>query len=478
MLLDDSSSSSASSPTAPLLSERAFLACCFLEPQIYASAVAESRPKTIFADARHRQVWELMGLLAERGHQIDPVSLAQLAREKDMPGVDVSFVAELVAASTTTTHWKQYLAEVLAAWRLRALKQTASKLMELAEEATSFEDAKPDMEKLLTRLSNVSLEQRDRTLKQDVEKVIESIHDELLGKKQFSNELYTGLRLFDRMFGPIDALHYEDFMLVLAAPPSTGKSSLARQIAYENLVRGKNVCAFLLETTRPMYIKSMAAQQAQVNLRELADYQKLYPAKITQMAHVLKALRDTYQDKQLFAYDEHYSIEEIESRSRHIAAKCGKLDLIVIDYLQLVSSSKHHGSREQAVAEISRRIKMLAKDLGCTIIALSQLGREGQKLKRPPELTDLRESGAIEQDADMVLMLHKPDVYHVRDKDGQRQEIDQTDNRQKYHMDFYVRKRRNGPIGRASFFFERPWTWFHDYPNVDDDGNLRRKGEY
>lgn len=468
------------SPTRPVLSEQAFIACCFHDQQIFDKCRAEKRPATMFAVEIHAETWELMTQLRERGHELDPISLHQLAQEKGLTQFTLLYVSELTSAAETTAHWKQYLSDILAAWRLRQLKQASRKLGKLADEATSFEASKADVQKIVSGLSDVALDEREISLKQDMEKVISDFRDELEGNKKYSNELYTGLRLFDKNYGPIDAEAYEDYMVVVAAPPSVGKSSLARQMVYENLIRGKRACVFLLETTRKVYLKSMTGQQAKLNLRKLEEEQHLYPDKITKAAGIFQELKEKYVDQSLFVFDSHFMIEQIESQARHVASRTGGLDMIVIDYVQLVGSAKRHGSREQEVAEVSRRIKMLAKDLNCTVFAISQLSREGRKTDRPPELTDLRESGAIEQDADRVLAIHRPNTYYLTDKDGKKQEITQDPNTRqtKYHIDLYQLKMRNGPVGKSSYFFERPWTLFYDYPNVDEEGNLRKRGEY
>lgn len=470
-----------SSPTRPLLSEAAFLASCLFEQEIFDQCRADARDSKMFASDLHAEVWELMSLLRERGHNLDYVSLLQLAKEQQSTAVDMKSVAEITGAAETSLHWKQYLSDIMAAWRLRQLKSASRKLEKLAEDSTSFDASKPDIQKILTDLGNVALDEREISLKQDMQKVISDFRDELMGTKKYSNELYTGLPWFDANFGPIDAEAFEDYMVVVAAPPSVGKSSLVRQVVYENLIRGRHACVFLLETTRKIYLKSMVGQQAKLNLRKLEDEQALYPDKIKKSAEIFNKLKEDYVDQSLFIFDSKFMIEEIESQARHVASKTGGLDMIVIDYVQLVGSSKRSGSREQEVAEVSRRIKMLAKDLKCTIFAISQLSREGRKVDRPPELTDLRESGAIEQDADRVIAIHRPNTYYLTDKDGKRQEHtqDPSTRQTRYHVDLYQLKMRNGPVGKASYFFERPWTLFYPYPNETADGTkLRKKGEY
>lgn len=465
----------------PLSSERAFLSCCLLNPSLIDENVAQGRTSKIFSGEAEAATWELLIQMRQRDLGIEVTTLAQMAMEEGSGDLVTPFyVAKLGEVVSTTVHAATFMTQILAGYKLRVLRASGQKIAIVALEATSFGIAHQSIECELTRIGNLTLEEREASLVEDVDKVIDGVRAELTGECTYSNELYTGLRHFDATLGPIDVEQFEDYVVLVAAGPSVGKSSLTRSIAYENIERGRKGAVFLLETTRRKYLKLMASQKGKVDLRHLKEYAELHKENFAEFAKTLKALKNTYADKNLFVYDNHYSIEEIESRIRYLAAREGHLDFVVIDYVQLVTSGTRHGSREQEVAEISRRIKIVAKDLKLTIFAVAQLNREGRKLDRPPVKEDLRESGSLEQDADRILLLYRPNTYKGTRK-GEKVEISQDYNNAKqriFHVDVIQDKCRNGPTGKSSVLFERNYTLFYDYPNVDENGQLRTRKEY
>ena len=442
---------------------------------------AQGRTSKIFSGEAEAEVWDLLILMRQQGLGVEATTLAQVAMEQGKGDlVPPVYVIELGGVVSTTAHAETFMTQVLAGWKLRELRAAANKLNAASQESSSFEIAREVVEGELTRIGNLSLEEREASLEQDVDKVIEDVKAELAGERRYSNELYTGLKHFDATLGPIDVEQFEDYVVLVAAGPSVGKSSITRSIAYANIEKGRTGAVFLLETTRRKYLKLMASQKAKVDLRHLQEYAKLHKESMAEFARSLKALKNEYADKNLFVYDNHYTIEEIESRIRYLAARQGKLDFVVIDYVQLVTSGTRHGSREQEVAEISRRIKIIAKDLKLTIFAVAQLNREGRKLDRAPVKEDLRESGSLEQDADRILLLHRPSSY-IGIRNGEKSEITQdynNVNQRIFHVDVIQDKCRNGPTGKSSVLFERNFTLFYDYPNVGEDGQLRKKGQY
>lgn len=468
-------------PSQPHTSEKAFLGCCLLDSKFLEEQRASGRKSEIFSSESAAKAWEVMMHMRDKGLDVNIVTLYEMATELGVTEtLTMSYVATLTDLVETTAHAQSFLSRILAGWRLRTMKQIAQRLQSIALQSTSFDADREKVEKEITTLSNLSLDERDTSFKDDMKKAIANIAAELKGEKRYSNELYTGLKHFDANFGPIDVEQFEDNLVVVAAGPSVGKSSLTRSIAWENVKRGKKGCVFLLETNRGKYGTLMASQASRVNLKKLDEYNHLYPDKMEAFAKALNQVQGEYAENNLFVYDNHYNIEEIESRCRHIAAREGKIDFVVIDYVQLVGSSQKKFSREQEVAEVSRRCKIIGKDLKCTVFAVAQLNREGRKLDRPPVKEDLRESGALEQDADRIILLHRPETYRGF-RNGEQTEIHQDYNNVRqniFHVDVIQDKMRNGPTGKSSVLFERTYTLFYDYPNVSEDGSLRKRGEY
>jgi replicative DNA helicase len=234
---------------------------------------------------------------------------------------------------------------------------------------------------------------------------------------------------------------------MIAARPSLGKSSLAVNIAFKTaFVHDKIVGVFTLEMGNYELIYRMLSFAAHVNLGNMMT------GKISD--HDIETIEDrakNIMNKNIFIDDSGYnSISEIKAKARRLKAEQKKLDLIIIDYIQLMSAGKSHDNRNSELSEISRGLKILAKDLEIPVIALSQLSRDSDKGGNPrkPRLSDLRDSGALEQDADIVMFLHKST------KDDQL-------------TDLIIAKNRNGPTGEVKLLFIPEYTLFKNAPEAD-----------
>jgi replicative DNA helicase len=243
-------------------------------------------------------------------------------------------------------------------------------------------------------------------------------------------------------------------MIVLAARPGMGKTSLALNFAEAAAVpkRGEPVATliFSLEMSASQLAMRMLCSKAGV------DMQKLRGGVVGQKGEELQQLLDAadeFAKAPIFIDDSsHLSIMELRAKARRLHAR-HKLGLIIVDYLQLLSPTDAQVPREQQVAEASRGLKALAKELDLPVVVLSQLNRSPEKENRTPRLADLRESGAIEQDADVVLMLTRP----VKDSDDGSPASDDSP------TELIVAKQRNGPVGELRLTFLRHITRFENY---------------
>lgn len=280
--------------------------------------------------------------------------------------------------------------------------------------------------------------------------------NEVLERKQPITGLTTGFPDLDMLTA---GLHPSDF-IILAARPSMGKTALALNIAQNVAIRGardrevpKKVAFFSLEMSREQLVQRMLCSEAELDAQRLrigggmqgngADqdfWSKLWMA------------ADRLAGSQIFIDDTPgISIMEMRSKARRLQAQDG-LDMIVVDYLQLMqgSSSKNSSdNRQQEVSEISRGLKALARELNVPVLALSQLSRgvEARQIKKPM-LSDLRESGSLEQDADIVMFLYRDDYYKSADEEPT------------HITELIVAKHRNGPVGRVNLFFRNECTKF------------------
>jgi replicative DNA helicase len=265
----------------------------------------------------------------------------------------------------------------------------------------------------------------------------------------------TGFPDLDKM---TDGLHGGE-MIVVAARPSMGKTSLAMNIAeHVALELGLPVGVFSLEMSASSLILRMLCSLARVNMRSIrdgfmseADFPRLTTAS-GQLAAAKLLIDDTAG----------LSILQLRARARRMYQQHG-VRLFVIDYLQLLNSTARRAqeNRQQEIADISSGIKALAKELNVPVIVLSQLNRELEKDKsRKPRLSDLRESGSIEQDADLVGLLYKPDAGDEEDAPEESEGV---------AVNFLVAKQRNGPTGDVNLTFLKPFTRFESRSKFSDD---------
>jgi replicative DNA helicase len=243
-------------------------------------------------------------------------------------------------------------------------------------------------------------------------------------------------------------------MIVLAARPAMGKTSLALNIAEAATLPKKgephSTLIFSLEMSAAQLALRMLCARARVNMKLLRD--GLLSKNGLEQQELLKAA-DEFSKAPLFIDDSsHLTIMELRAKARRLYARLpAKLGLIIVDYLQLLSPTDPQTPREQQVAEISRGLKALAKELDVPVLVLSQLNRSSEKENRSPKLSDLRESGSIEQDADVVLMLARP-----KDADERYQVAADS-------AELIVAKQRNGPVGELKLTFRRDYTRFENY---------------
>lgn len=271
----------------------------------------------------------------------------------------------------------------------------------------------------------------------------------------------TGFPDLDRMTA---GLHAGE-MIVIAARPSMGKTSLAMNIAeYVAIEQGEPVGVFSLEMTAESLVMRMLCSRARVSMQNIRsgtlstnDFTKM-TGEAGKLASAPIYIDDTPG----------LSILNLRSRARRMMEK--GIKLFVIDYLQLLHSSMVRGdsNRQQEIADISNGIKSLAKELGVPIIVLSQLNRDVEKEKnRAPKLSDLRESGAIEQDADLVLLIYRPPASANDSRRGEEEEEQQSHHVQtSIEVKLVIAKQRNGPTGEVDLIFLKNYTRFDSVARV------------
>ena len=425
-----------------LLAEQAVLGSIFLDPDKIHIA-SEYLTKDSFFKLSHGMVFNIMQELSDKGDPIDPVSvksaLDSIGQFEQIGGMP--FLASLINAVPTSAHIEHYSKVV-------AEKSRARKVIEdLSHSISSVYDGQKDLNEILSQteqhLSTISNEQKKgfRPII-DVIDSTQSILDERSQKVGDVTGTSTGFTDFDQI---TTGLH-EDNLIIIAARPAMGKTAFALNIA-QNVAKNsdKAVAIFSLEMGAESLVERMLSAEGLIpsyhvrtgNLTE-SEWRRMISAQ-ERLARGKIFIDDTAGVK----------ISEIRSKAKRLAQENDGLGLIVIDYLQLIEG-RGRENRQQEVSEISRQLKILAKELKVPVIALSQLSRGvDQRNDKRPILSDLRESGSIEQDADIVAFLYR-EAYYKRDEQEEPDNV----------TELILEKNRHGSLGTVQLFFLKEYAKF------------------
>jgi len=440
--------------------ERGVLGCILLSPNDCLGQCIEKLKMGVeaFYDLRHQTIYiELVDMYDNR-QGIDIITLQQRLKDKQLleqiGGIPyLNLVQDSVPSAANLTY---YLDIVLEKYLLRKMIHTCTDVVGRVYEYEGEVDTLLDeVERDILRISESRVQGGTETVKTLVHKAIGTVEN-YFNRQGVLGGIPTGFPDLDRM---TDGLHGGE-MIVIAARPSMGKTSLAMNIAEHVVLESKlPVGVFSLEMTAESLVLRTLCSNARVNLRNIREgfmTESDFPKLTTSAGKISNA--------PLFIDDTPaLSILQMRARARRMWQQYG-IKLFVIDYLQLLHSTSRRSqdNRQQEIADISSGIKALAKELSVPVIVLSQLNRELEKDKsRKPRLSDLRESGAIEQDADVVGLLYKPNAGD--DEDGVPME--EPDG---LPVNLLIAKQRNGPTGDVNLTFLKPYTRFESAAKVSD----------
>jgi len=373
--------------------ELAFLSDCFAEASNIDQAVQAGVTTAHFTHQHHRNLWGLLLDLRGAGKHTDEATVyAEASNRGVLPGI--GGVEGLVAATSATGGLTTLNAPARRAVLLDLhAKRESYKLLQravksLADGTASLEDVRGLAEQVAERCTLNA--QGVRPVSDIAAEAIQEAEEAIAGTKETGKHVLTGIPSFDKYATPI---HMHEYVLV-AGRSSHGKSSFMLQVAGHNIRRGLKVAVFSLETSDKAVVKQLAAQRAEVNLRELKnalpDHQQRY----------LEGLRYLESGKQIMVFDRDLSIDAIESRCRLIKQSF-KPDLVVLDYIGLVSGTE--GTAYERASQASKRMVPLQKALGCTLMVGCQLNQGPEKDAREPGRTDFRDSGQLLEDAHRVI---------------------------------------------------------------------------
>ena len=445
-------------PPHSIEAEQGVLGCVLLSPNDCMGECIEKfkRGAESFYDLRHQTLFETLVEMYDRKEAIDLITLQQRLKDKQqLEGIGgLAYLSSLPDAVPSAANLAYYLEIVREKYVLRKMIQTCTDVVGRVYEHEGEVDALLDeVERDILKISESRIEGTSSTIKELVHRAINTI-EEFHQRQGMLTGISTGFPDLDRM---TSGLHGGE-MVVIAARPSMGKTSLAMNIAEHVAVEQKlPVGVFSLEMTADSLVLRMLCSRSRVNLRSIREgflAERDFP-KLTGAAGKLAT-------SPLFIDDTAgLSILQLRAKARRMAQQFG-IKLFVIDYLQLLNStSRRAENRQQEIADISNGVKALAKELNVPVIVLSQLNRELEKDKnRKPRLSDLRESGAIEQDADLVGLLYKP---------GSGDEEEPSQEQEAVAVNLLIAKQRNGPTGDVNLTFMKSYTRFESAAKVSSD---------
>ncbi len=424
-------------PPHDIDAEKSVLGAILLDSDSLVKVVEFLKPDHFYKDS-HKNIYAAILELYEEREPADlvtvPDQLRKMGELKSSGGV--AYLTELVNFVPTAANIKHYGTIIKDHCTRRNLLRTASRIARLVHEESDVSDMLDKSEQLLYGVSQDRVNQEFVPVKKTLEVTFERL-DELSKTRGALRGVPTGMKTLDRMLSGLQ----DEELIILAARPSMGKSSLAINIAqHASIEHGKKIGFFSLEMGRESIVDRMISAQGDIDNWRIStgnlaaeDFEK-YGIAAGQLAEAPIFIDDTPG----------ISVIEMRTKARRLQLEHG-LDLVIIDYMQLVHG-KNFESRVQEVTYISQSLKNLARELKIPVLALSQLSRAVEQrggVKRP-QLSDLRDSGSIEQDADVVMFLYRPD-----DEDRE-------------NMGLVIAKHRNGPTGEIPVFFKANRTRFFE----------------
>ena len=432
-------------PPHDLVAEQSVLGAVFIAPETIISLADELTPEDFYKLA-NKIVFKTMLSLLEKGEPIDATTMVSaLTNQGDISNIGgMTYVVELVNSTPTSKNVEHYAKLVKEKAMLRKVIADLSESLSSAYQGdVSISDIISKTEKSMMDISN----QNTGTGFRNVADILDT-HMQIVETRSQTDGFVTGLSTGFVGLDKITTGLHEGNLIILAARPAMGKTALALNIAkHVAMMERKPAVIFSLEMGAEELIERMVASEGMIPGYHL----KTGNLSTDEWKRLVHAQSNLY-DVPIFVDDTAgIRISEIRSKARKLSQEMGGLGIIIIDYLQLITGSKRE-NRQQIVSEISRELKILAKDLRVPVIALSQLSRSvEQRQDKRPMLADLRESGSIEQDADIVAFLYR-DAYYQKEHADSQEANNVTE--------LILEKNRHGSLGTVKLYFHKEYTKF------------------
>ena len=440
-------------PPQTIESERALLGALMIRPEGMTEATDVLSPDAFYSE-KHRMIYRAMHSLYTKNEPVDIESVrARLSDLGSLEGVGgVSYLADLVSEVPAASSAKHYADLVQKKYMLRSLIDAGEYVAELGyNEAEEIEETLDKAEKKIYEVTETPSLSKFASMKDTLAKTWENF-ERLQANKGELRGVRSGFRDLDNMLAGFQ----KSDLIILAARPSMGKTTLALDIARQSAIQHGTITGiFSLEMSAQQLVDRMVASEAKVNSWNLRT------GRVSE-GEDFERIRDAYDrlsGAPIFIDDQPgNNVLKMRSVARRLKREHG-LDLIIVDYLQLLAptQTKASDSMVQQVTEISRALKNLAREMDVPVIALSQLSRAVEQRRGKPRLSDLRDSGSIEQDADVVMFIHRDDKM--------------TENSDRPNIaEIMIEKHRNGPVGSIELYFDDKKTTFVTLEKSDFGG--------
>ena len=434
--------------------EASVLSAMLLSADVLQEALTELSPDDFYVPS-NRTIYMAMRTLFDRGQPVDPISLADyLKSEGELSRAGGStYLLELNGNSFALASWRHHAEILRRDSTLRKIITASTQVPALAYDAP--EDTKEVVDQAEKRILNAT----DSDIKSDystIESVMQDLYSELAdmaGQDKKFLGVQTGFPGIDRQLLGLRPGQ----MIVIGARPGVGKTSFALNLAVNAAAKGATVAFFSLEMSKAEIAQRLLAAQSGVSLQDI----RAANIRDNQWKLLLDATIDLSRLDMMVDDTPGTTVTEVRAKARRMLHGKGQNCLVILDYLQLVSppsGGRRSDSRATEVSEMSRGIKIMAKDLGVPVVALSQLSRQVEsRTGKTPQLSALRESGAIEQDADIVILL---------DRSMTDEEAERDDRPDKNITNFIIAKNRSGPVGTVPLVFEPGKTKFIEVDSI------------
>jgi replicative DNA helicase len=438
-------------PPQNLEAEQSILGSILLENSAI-NSVLEVLTKNDFYNEAHRKIFQVIIELSEKNEPVDLITLSNALRDKNLldPAGGTAYLASLVDNIPSAANVANYARIVKEKSILRGLIGSATDII------TSCYETGSDVDQVLDKAEHSIFEISENKVRPSFYPIREIVKDsfrsieDLYARKELITGVPTGFEKVDDLTSGLQ----KSELIIIAGRPSMGKTAFALNIAQFASLEGQTpVAIFSLEMSKEQLAFRLLSSEAKVDSQRLrkgflgeTDWPKLTTA-AGRLSEAPLFIDDTPA----------ITVLEMKAKSRRLKADQG-LGLIVVDYIQLMRGGSYRDSREQEISEISRSLKALAKELKVPIIALSQLNRKVEdRTNRRPQMADLRESGAIEQDADVIAFIYRDEVYNKSE-----------DNPEKGTAEIIIGKQRNGPTGTVKLAFLEKFTSFENLTRTEN----------